>query len=65
MEDIIVHPQFQKKGIGVMVVRTLLTEAERVGLEIVTVSYEENKTNFYQAGGFTTGSGGLWQSKNK
>lgn len=28
---------------------------------MVTVSYEENKTNFYKLCGFTPGLGGLWQ----
>ena len=62
MEDIIVHPLYQGRGIGVVLVKELLRESERFGLRIVTVSYEENKTNFYKACGFTSSSGGLWQS---
>ncbi|MGP4039725.1 GNAT family N-acetyltransferase [Gracilibacillus sp. D59] len=62
MEDIIVHPDYQGQGIGVELVRELLRESERFGLEIVTVSYVENKTNFYKRCGFTTGSGGVWES---
>ncbi|MBM7715010.1 ribosomal protein S18 acetylase RimI-like enzyme [Bacillus thermophilus] len=52
MEDIIVHPQYQGRGIGVELVKELLRESERFGLRIVTVSYEENKTSFYKAYGF-------------
>ncbi|MFJ5760165.1 GNAT family N-acetyltransferase [Neobacillus sp. NPDC093182] len=62
MEDIIVHPEYQKKGIGVKLVKELLREAERFGLGIVTVSYEECNTNFYKTCGFLPGSGGVWQS---
>jgi ribosomal protein S18 acetylase RimI-like enzyme len=62
MEDIIVHPDYQEKGIGSKLVKELLREAKRFGIRIVTVSYEENKTNFYKRCGFTTGSGGVWQS---
>jgi len=62
MEDIIVHPQFQGLRIGVEMVKELLRESERFGLRIVTVSFEQNKTNFYKTCGFTSGSGGLWQT---
>ncbi|MGE7916078.1 GNAT family N-acetyltransferase [Lysinibacillus xylanilyticus] len=61
MEDIIVHPKYQGQGIGVELVKELLRESERFGLGIVTVSFEENKTNFYKKCGFRTGAGGVWQ----
>lgn len=62
MEDIIVHPQYQGRGMGIELVKELLRESKQFGLRIVTVSYEENKTNFYKSCGFTPGSGGLWLS---
>jgi ribosomal protein S18 acetylase RimI-like enzyme len=62
MEDIIVHPAFQKLGIGVKLVKELLKEAERFRLGIITVSFEERNTNFYKTCGFIPGSGGVWQS---
>lgn len=62
MEDIIVHPHYQGRGIGVELVKALLKEAEQFGLKIVTVSYEEKNTNFYRMGGFTPGAGGVWFS---
>ena len=61
MEDIIVHPEYQKQGIGVGLVKELLLESERFGLGIVTVTYEETNTNFYKTCGFTPGAGGVWQ----
>lgn len=62
MEDLIVHPQYQGRGIGVELVKGLLRESDRFGLKIITVSYEKNKTKFYKECGFTPGSGGLWQA---
>ena len=59
---IIVHPEYQGQGIGVKLVKELLQETERFGLGIVTVTYEENNSNFYKSCGFTPGSGGVWQS---
>lgn len=61
MEDIIVHPDYQGSGIGLKLVKALLEEAERFGLEIITVSFEERNVNFYEKAGFTIGEGGVWQ----
>jgi len=63
MEDIIVHPKYQKQGVGTMLVKELIQEAQRIGLGIVTVTFEDRNTEFYKKCGFTHGSGGLWQSK--
>lgn len=60
MEDIIVHPDYQKKGIGVELVRELLRESERFGLEIVTLTFNFKHKNFYETCGFTLCSGGVW-----
>ncbi|WML48387.1 GNAT family N-acetyltransferase [Neobacillus sp. PS3-34] len=59
MEDIIVHPDYQKKGIGVNLVKDLLQEAKRFGLGIITVSYDPENENFYKTSGFTAGLGGV------
>lgn len=61
MEDIIVHPEYQGRGIGMRLVKELLKEAERSGLEIVTVSFEKDKTSFYEKSGFSTGVAGVWR----
>ncbi|WP_336883450.1 GNAT family N-acetyltransferase [Priestia koreensis] len=49
MEDIIVHPAYQHSGIGAALVTELLKEAERFGLQIVTVSYSAQHEAFYDA----------------
>ncbi|MED3910794.1 GNAT family N-acetyltransferase [Peribacillus simplex] len=46
MEDIIVHPDYQKMGIGVELVRELLRESERYGLENVSLKYDPKHKNF-------------------
>lgn len=61
MEDIIVHPDFQKQGIGFELVRELLRESERFGLKIVTVTYGEENKSFYRTCGFASGLGGVWK----
>ncbi|PJN90692.1 GNAT family N-acetyltransferase [Bacillus sp. mrc49] len=61
MEDIMVHPDYQKWGIGVKLVRELLNESERYGLEIVTLTYATKHKNFYETSGFIPCSGGLWK----
>jgi len=61
LEDIIVHPDYQRKGIGVQLVRSLLQESKRIGLDIVTVSFEEKNRKFYQTCGFSTSLGGVWK----
>jgi GNAT superfamily N-acetyltransferase len=62
MEDIMVHPEYQKQGIGVELVKELLRESKRFGLGIVTVTFEPHNANFYKNCGFTTSSGGVWQT---
>jgi len=64
MEDIIVHPKYQKRGIGVTLVKAMLQKSKEVGLEIVTVSFSKENTNFYKTSGFTPSVGGLWQRKD-
>lgn len=61
LEDIIVHPEFQRSGIGLKLVRELLRESERFGLGIVTVTFANQHTDFYKACGFVIGSGGVLQ----
>lgn len=47
MEDIIVHPRYQAKGIGKALVQKLLQESEKRKISIVTVTFEEKNISFY------------------
>ena len=62
MEDIMVHPDYQKKGIGAQLVKALIRESERFGLGIVTVTFDEENANFYAVCGFSPSPGGVWQT---
>ncbi|MBA2938901.1 GNAT family N-acetyltransferase [Paenibacillus sp. CGMCC 1.16610] len=64
MEDIIVHPQHQRKGLGQALVKKLLEEADRFGLEIVTLTYASKHTAFYSESGFVPCPGGVWRRKD-
>jgi ribosomal protein S18 acetylase RimI-like enzyme len=61
MEDIIVHPDYQGLGLGLKIVNELLVEAKRTGIEIVTVTFAEENTNFYERAGFIKGKSGVWR----
>jgi ribosomal protein S18 acetylase RimI-like enzyme len=61
MEDILVHPDYKNLGIGIELVKELLRESERFELDIVTLTYDEKHSNFYQASGFTPCLGGVWR----
>ncbi|RPF50394.1 acetyltransferase (GNAT) family protein [Aquisalibacillus elongatus] len=63
LEDIMVHPDYQGMGIGVKLVKTLLNEADHFGLEIVTVTLDEQHAQFYQNCGFKLGRGGTYRTK--
>ncbi|MCK1995189.1 GNAT family N-acetyltransferase [Peribacillus muralis] len=63
MEDIMVHPDYQRRGIGVKLVRELLRESERNSLEIVTLTYDPKHQTFYENCGFTPCSGGVWKKQ--
>lgn len=64
MEDIIVDPTYQGQEIGTALVKALLHEGERFGLEIITVSYMPKHTSFYQKCGFSPSGGGVWQKNS-
>ncbi|MFC5448618.1 GNAT family N-acetyltransferase [Paenibacillus aestuarii] len=63
MEDIIVHPDYQRQGIGQALVKKLLEEAERTGIEIVTLTYASKHEAFYTDCGFTACPGGIWRRR--
>lgn len=64
LEDVIVHPTVQAYGIGTRLVRTLLQQAAEKGIEIVTVTFAEKHTSFYEKCGFRIGKGGVWYNES-
>ena len=62
LEDVMIHPSYQKRGIGIELVQELLRESERFGIGIVTVTFDQEHSSFYQKCGFTGSSGGVWMT---
>ena len=60
MEDIIVHSEYQSKGIGKELVQRLLEEAKLRKIGMVTVSFDTRNGGFYERCGFSISGGGLW-----
>ena len=58
MEDIMVAPDYQGKGIGKTIVKALLAEAKKRGMLIITVTFTEENKNFYKKCGFDIGLSG-------
>ena len=60
LEDVIVHPAHQRRGLGRALVRCLLAEAARAGIGVVTVTYRPEHRAFYERCGFRWCDGGIW-----
>ncbi|KMK76341.1 GNAT family N-acetyltransferase [Alkalihalobacillus pseudalcaliphilus] len=58
LEDIMVSPHYQNRGIGVLLVQALIEEAKQFGLLILTVTFGSGNENFYRVAGFNASSGG-------
>lgn len=58
LEDIMVHPDHQRHGIGQALVKTLLAEAKTRGRLIITVTFDEERREFYEKCGFGIGLSG-------
>ncbi|GGE62862.1 GNAT family N-acetyltransferase [Priestia taiwanensis] len=65
LEDVNVHPAYQQKGIGKVLVQALLEEGKNRGIEIITCTFSEDNKEFYKKCGFSLCHGGLWQKNTK
>lgn len=61
MEDVMVEPEEQGKGLGKLLVQSLLRGAEEKGISIVTVNYSEQHESFYKECGFIPCGGAVWR----
>ncbi|MFD1887857.1 GNAT family N-acetyltransferase [Paenibacillus wenxiniae] len=62
IEDIIVHPTYQRQGIGQQIVKRLLDEAQFRSMEIVTVTYSHQHEAFYTQCGLLPSHAGIWRA---
>ncbi len=60
LEDIIVHPAHQRRGLGLALVRRLLAEAAWAGVGVVSTTYRPEHRAFYERCGFRWCDGGAW-----
>jgi ribosomal protein S18 acetylase RimI-like enzyme len=57
--DVIVHPDFQRKGIGREIVARALAHARERGVSVIHVDFNPDNTRFYARCGFRIGLGGI------
>ena len=57
--DVIVHPSFQRKGVGKALVATAVEHIQAHSITIIHVDFEPETTAFYEACGFHVGLGGI------
>lgn len=58
MEDIMVAPDYQRRGVGTLLVKELLCEAKKRGTLIITVTLDREHEEFYRKCGFDIGLSG-------
>lgn len=64
LEDVMVHPAHQRRGIGRSLVVGLMQEAQRRRIPIVTITHQAAHAAFYAACGFKPCPGGVWTLPN-
>jgi len=52
--DVVVRPEFQKRGIGKLLINSMLTKLNDCGIPLITLYSELDKINFYSKLGFET-----------
>jgi ribosomal protein S18 acetylase RimI-like enzyme len=62
--DTTVHPDFQRRGIGVLLVQKAAEAAREQGIEWLHVDYETHLAEFYRQCGFRHTEAGLMNLKN-
>ena len=63
--DVIVHPSYQRKGVGKMLIATAVKRIQAHGITIIHVDFEPETTAFYAACGFQVGLGGIIELSTK
>jgi len=62
LEDVIVHPDYQRQGVGELVVKRLLEQAVQERIEIVTTTFQSKHQSFYAKCGIVPCPGGVWKN---
>jgi GNAT superfamily N-acetyltransferase len=63
LDHLYVHPRYQNRGIGGVVLRTICAEADQRGLAVLVGALKESASNrFYQRHGFAMASESEWDN---
>jgi len=58
--DVIVHPKWQRQGVGKELVKVAVKHIRAHGISIIHVDFEPEHKPFYERCGFRTGLGGIY-----
>jgi len=62
--DLMVHPDFQRQGLGKLLVRETVKYAKSIGVQCVHVTYNRDLEDFYRDCGFHIFGGGIIDFRN-
>ena len=62
--DLVVHPQYQRKGLGKRIVRKAIIDIKAAGIRCIQVTFNNDLESFYEKCGFHIFKGGIIDFKN-
>ena len=62
--DLIVHPVYQKAGLGIRIVKTTIEDIKHAGIQCLQVTFSDDLEPFYTKCGFHIFKGGIIDFKN-
>ena len=62
--DLVVHPSFQRTGLGECIVRTAIYDMKQAGIHCVQVTFKDHLEPFYRKCGFHIFKGGIIDFKH-
>ena len=65
IRDLVVHPDYQNRGIGSHLLSLLVETARDAGIRMVNTVFEPGLTEFYRKAGFHLVSGGMIEFRNE
>ncbi|MBW2306110.1 MAG: GNAT family N-acetyltransferase [Deltaproteobacteria bacterium] len=65
IRNLMVHPEYQGRGIGSELISTILRRIKREGIKMANVLFEPHLVDFYRKCGFTIMAGGVIDNEKK
>lgn len=62
---LVVHPQYQRKGIGKRIVKKAITDIKAAGIRCIQVTFNNDLESFYEKCGFQIFTGGIIDFTNQ